>query len=68
MLTVAFGKSTMSKTSVYELFKGFKDACEDVEDDDRLICPSTSTTERDVQQVKKMVYWYEIEIVPMEAI
>ncbi|XP_018353100.1 PREDICTED: putative uncharacterized protein FLJ37770 [Trachymyrmex septentrionalis] len=55
MLTVAFGESTMSKTRVYEWYKRFKEGREDVEDDDRSGRPSTSITDDNVEQVKKMI-------------
>ena len=55
MLTVAFGESTMSKTRVYEWYKRFKEGREDVEDDDRPGRPSTSITDDNVEQVKKMI-------------
>ncbi|XP_018346773.1 PREDICTED: histone-lysine N-methyltransferase SETMAR-like [Trachymyrmex septentrionalis] len=55
MLTVAFDESTMSKTRVYEWYKRFKEGREDVEDDDRPGRPSTSITDDNVEQVKKMI-------------
>jgi AraC-like DNA-binding protein len=42
----------MSKTRVYESYKRFKEGREVVEDDDR---PSKSTTDDNVEQVKKMI-------------
>ena len=52
MLTVAFGESTMSKTRVFEWYKRFK---EGREDDNSTGRPSTSTTDDNVEQVKKMI-------------
>ena len=44
-----------SKTRVYEWYKRFHDGREDVEDDERLGRPSTSTTDENVEKVKEMV-------------
>ena len=55
MITKAYGESAMSKTRVYEWYKRFQDGREDVEDDERLGRPSTSTTDKSVEKVKEMV-------------
>lgn len=54
MLTVDFGKSTMRKAKVYDLYKPFKDGLDDVEDDECLERSWTSTTDYNVEQMKKM--------------
>ena len=55
ILTKVYGKSAMSKTRVYEWYKRFQDDREDVEDDERPGCLSTSTTDENVEKVKEMV-------------
>ena len=52
MLTMTFGESTMSKTRVYEWYKRFKESREDDNSPGR---PNTSTTDDNVEQVKKMI-------------
>ena len=55
MLTVAFGKSTMSGTQVQLWYKRFNKRREDVNDD---VCPgytSTSTTDENIEVVNKMI-------------
>ena len=55
MLTKAYGESAISGTRVYEWYKHFQDGREDVEDDERPGCPSTSTTDENVEKVKEIV-------------
>ncbi|KAA1414164.1 helix-turn-helix domain-containing protein [Nocardioides humilatus] len=55
MLTVAFGESTMSRTQVQLWYNRFKGGREDVNDDARPGRPSTSTTEENIEAVKKMI-------------
>ena len=55
MLTKAYGESAMRKTRVYKWYKRFQDGREDVEDEERPGCPSTSTTDENVEKVKEMV-------------
>jgi ribosomal protein S14 len=45
----------MSKTKVYEWYTRFQEGREEVEDDERLGCPSTSTTDGNVEKVKEMI-------------
>ena len=55
MLTVTFGKSTMSRTQVQLWYNRFKEIREDDNDD---ACPSrlsTSTTDETIETVKKMI-------------
>ena len=55
MLTVAFGESTMSRTQVQLWYNRFKEGREDVNDDARPGRPSTSTTDENIEAVKKMI-------------
>ena len=55
MLTVAFGKSTMSRTQVQLLYNRFKEGWEDVNDDARPGRLSTSITDENIEAVKKMM-------------
>lgn len=55
MLTVAFGESTMSRTQVQLWYNRFKEGREDVNDDARPGRPSTSTTDENIDAVKKMI-------------
>jgi len=52
---MAFGESTLSKKNVYKWCKLFIESREDVNDDTRLGRPSTSTTDENVEAVKKIV-------------
>ena len=56
MLTVAFGESTMSRTQVQLWYNWFKKGPEDVNDDVRLGHLSTSTTNENIEAVKKMIF------------
>ena len=55
MLTVAFGESIMSTMQVQLLYKRFKEGREDVNDDACPGRPSTSTTDENIEAVKKMI-------------
>ena len=55
MLTVAYGESALSKKNVYKWYKLFQDGREDANDEPRSGCPSTSTTDENVEAVKKIV-------------
>lgn len=52
MLNIAFDESAMSEAGVYKWYKRFQRSREDVEDDERLGCPSTSTSDENVEKVK----------------
>ena len=54
-LTVAFGESTMSRTQVELWYNRFKERREDVNDDARPGRSSTSTTDENIEAVKKMI-------------
>ena len=54
-LTVAFGESTMTRTQVQLWYHRFKEGREDVNDDDRNGCPSTSSADENIEAVKKMI-------------
>ena len=55
MLTVAFGESTMSRTQVQVWYNRFKEGREDVNDDACPGSPNTSTTDENIEAVKKMI-------------
>ena len=55
MLTVMFGESTMSRTCVQFWYNRFKEGQEDVNNDDRPDSLSTSTTDENIEAVKKMI-------------
>ena len=63
MLTKAYGESAMSETRVYEWYKRFQDGREDVEDDERPGCPSTSTTDENVEKIRVRVKILNSQIV-----
>ena len=54
MLTVSYGESTMSSTQVQLWFR-FKGGQEDINYDARPGHPSTSTTDENIKEVKKMI-------------
>ena len=54
MLTVAFGESTMTRTQV-QLFNRFKQGREYVNVNARPGRPNTSTTEENIEAMKKMI-------------
>ena len=54
MLTVAFGKSTMSRTKVQLWYNRFKEGREDINDAGPGR-PSTSTTDEHIEAVKKII-------------
>ena len=55
MLIVAFDESTMSRTQVQLWYKRFQEDREDVNDDSRPGRPNTSTTDKNIEPVKKMI-------------
>ena len=55
MLTVAFDDSIMSGTQVQLWYNQFKEGQEDVNDDARIGIPSMSTTDENIEAVKKMI-------------
>ena len=55
MLSAAFGESTMSKTQVQLWYNRFKEGREDVNNQARPDIPSTSTTDENIEAVKKMI-------------
>ncbi|KAK9872873.1 hypothetical protein WA026_020227 [Henosepilachna vigintioctopunctata] len=56
MLTVAFGESTLSQKSVYTWYKHLTEGREDVDDDKSPGVVTTSTSEENIEIVKKMVF------------
>ena len=55
ILTVAFGESTMSRTQVQLWYNRFKEGWEDVNDVLRPCRPSKSTTDENIEAMKKMI-------------
>ncbi|VEN45832.1 unnamed protein product [Callosobruchus maculatus] len=55
MLTVAYGKATLDQSNVYRWYKMFSEGREDVNDEERARRPSTSTTDENIDKVKKIV-------------
>ena len=51
----AFGESTMSRTQVQLWYNQFKEGREDVNDDAHPDHPSTSTTDENIEEVKKTI-------------
>ena len=54
MLTVGLGESTISRIQLW--VNRFKKGLEDVNDDARPGCPSTSTTDDNIEAMKKMIF------------
>ena len=55
MLTVAYGEATLDRRNVYRRYKMFSEGREDVNGEERAGCPSTSTTDENIDEVKKIV-------------
>jgi len=55
MLTVAYGEATLDRSNVYRWYKMFSEGREDVNDEERAGRPSTSTTDENIDKVKKIV-------------
>ncbi|XP_011859147.1 PREDICTED: putative uncharacterized protein FLJ37770 [Vollenhovia emeryi] len=55
MLTVAYGEATLSQSNVYRWYKMFSEGREDVNDEERAGRPSTSITDENIDEVKKIV-------------
>ena len=55
MLSVAYGEDVLSKKNIYKWYKLFQAGREDVHDERRSGRPSTSTTNENVEAVKKLV-------------
>ncbi|UYV61102.1 hypothetical protein LAZ67_1003430 [Cordylochernes scorpioides] len=55
MLTVAYGEATLDRSNVYRWYKMFSEGREDVNDEERARCPSTSTTNEKINEVEKMI-------------
>ncbi|XP_029167437.1 protein GVQW3-like [Nylanderia fulva] len=55
MLTVAYGEATVDRSNVYRWYKMFSEGREDVNDEERAGRPSTSTTDENIDEVKKIV-------------
>ena len=55
MLTVAYGEAILNRSNVYRWYKMFCEGREDVNDEERAGRPSTSTTDENNDEVKKIV-------------
>ena len=55
MLTVAYGEATLDRSNVYQWYKMFSESREDVNDEERAGCSSTSTIDENIDEVKKIV-------------
>ncbi|UYV69459.1 hypothetical protein LAZ67_6003662 [Cordylochernes scorpioides] len=55
MLTVAYGEATLDRSNIYQWYKMFSEGREDVNDEERAGCPSTSTTDEKINEVEKMI-------------
>ena len=55
MLTVAYGEATLDRSNVYRWYKMFSEGREDVNDEERAGRPSTSTTDENIDEMKKIV-------------
>lgn len=55
MLAVAYGEATLDRSNVYRWYKMFSEGREDVNDEERAGRPSTSTTDENIDEVKKIV-------------
>ncbi|VEN48760.1 unnamed protein product [Callosobruchus maculatus] len=55
MLTVAYGEATLEQSNVYRWYEMFSEGREDVNDEERAGRPSTSTTDENIDKVKKIV-------------
>ncbi|XP_011859020.1 PREDICTED: putative uncharacterized protein FLJ37770 [Vollenhovia emeryi] len=54
MLTVAYGEATLNQSNVYRWYKMFSEGREDVNDEERAGRPSTSITDENIDEVKKI--------------
>ncbi|UYV71994.1 hypothetical protein LAZ67_9001508 [Cordylochernes scorpioides] len=55
MLTVAYGEATLDRSNFYRWYKMFSEGREDVNDEERAGCPSTSTTDEKINEVEKII-------------
>ena len=55
MLTVAYGEATLDRSNIYRWYKMFSEGREDMNDEERAGRPSTSTTDENIDEVKKIV-------------
>ncbi|KAG5344480.1 MOS1T transposase, partial [Acromyrmex charruanus] len=55
MLIVAYGEATLDRSNVYRWYKMFSEGREDVNDEERAGRPSTSTTDENIDEVKKIL-------------
>ena len=55
MLQKAYGDQAMDQKTVYKWYSRFKEGREDTEDDPRSGRPTTSTTDENVEEIRKIV-------------
>ena len=55
MLTVAYGEANLDRSNVYRWYKMFCESLENANDEERAERPSTSTTDENIDAVKKIV-------------
>ena len=55
MLTVVNSEATLDRSNVYWWYKMFAEGREDLNDEERTGRPSTSTTDENIDKVKKIV-------------
>ena len=55
MLTVAYGEATLDRSNVYRWYKMFAEGREDVNDEEPAGRSSSSTTDENIDEVKKIV-------------
>ena len=55
MLTVAYGKATLDRSNVFRCYKMVSERRVDVNDEERGGRPSTSTTDENIDEVRKIV-------------
>ena len=55
-LTVAYGEAILDRSNIYRWYKMFSEGREDMNDEGRAERPSTSTTDENINEVKKIVW------------
>lgn len=54
-MTVAYGLASLDRSNVYQWYKMYSEAREDVNDEKRAGRPSTSTTDERINEVEKRI-------------
>ena len=55
MLRKAYGDPALSRTTVYEWFKRFKEGRESLDDDERSGRPASSRTDESVEKIRELI-------------